>query len=402
MAKNADELKVCEHCVGEHFAHWIHENGRRGKCDFDKSHPRGLVAGAGELVIEVDDFFRKHYVLGEDETYFSGDSDKIHRRQRGESYEDILAEVLECDENVLLALSENLPDVSHREIARGAEPFYDSSANYEAIAEIERRNRADQEEYWYEQRFSYQWTEFCEKVQYSRRFFRLKELLDELFGDPKEYEGGEINPIYPLPIGTKIYRARVLSDSLTHAKLGLNPGAQLGAPPKERAPAGRMNVEFIPAFYGAFSEETAVAEMRPGIDEQVAIGEFELKRDLKVFDFTAFTLKVGSRWEEVIGHTRYDFIDQMEQEISRPVMPHEKQRQYIPTQIVAEYLKEYFGCDAVIYRSSVMRNDKIDNRNIVLLPKGEEFVGADAVLKYSRYSIKRVLDVTYHFASDPF
>jgi hypothetical protein len=49
----------------------------------------------------------------------------------------------------------------------------------------------------------------------------------------------------------------------------------------------------------------------------------------------------------------------MQDEISRPVRPHERQREYIATQIVAEYLKSYFGCDAVIYKSSMQRDNAI-------------------------------------------
>jgi len=135
----------------------------------------------------------------------------------------------------------------------------------------------------------YQWEDFCQKVQYERRFFKTKELLDKLFGKPTEYEGGPINPVYVLNAGPKIFRARIFDDSFTQEILGRNPEAQLGAPPRDRAQAGRMNVEYIPAFYGAFSEDTAVAEIRPGIGEEVAIGEFVLQRDVKVFDFTVFS-----------------------------------------------------------------------------------------------------------------
>jgi hypothetical protein len=45
-----------------------------------------------------------------------------------------------------------------------------------------------------------------------------------------------------------------------------------------------MNVEFIPAFYGAFSEETAIAEIRPSIGDAVCIGVFSLNTQIKVFD----------------------------------------------------------------------------------------------------------------------
>jgi hypothetical protein len=314
-----------------------------------------------------------------------------------------MMEELECDELVIGVISEHLPDVSHRDIAQGAEPFYDSTMNYEGIADIERRDREEQEEYWYENRFRYQWQDFCEKVQYERRFFQIKEPLDELFGDPNEYQGGAIKPVYMLPTGQKIYRARLIDDSFTHDMLERNPAAELGAPPQERARAARMNVEFIPAFYAAFSEETAVAEIRPGIGEEIAIGEFILQRDLKVFDFTTFARAGHEQWRDAYAHTRYDFVNQMEGEISKPILPFDKQREYIPTQIVAEYLKIYFGCDAVIYRSSMIKDRSAESRNIVILNKCQPLVGTEAAaLVFSKHCIKEVVNVKYELGGWPF
>jgi hypothetical protein len=158
-----------------------------------------------------------------------------------------------------------------------------------------------------------------------------------------------------------------------------------------------MNVEYIPAFYGAFCEETAIAEIRPGIGDEVAVGEFVLARDLKVFDFTAFSRARGVAWKDLVTHTRYEFITQMQDEISKPISPLAMQREYIATQIVAEYLREYFACDAVIYKSSMHRDEKKDNRNIVILNRGEEFVGTESenLLSYSRHETKDILDVVY-------
>jgi hypothetical protein len=268
--------------------------------------------------------------------------------------------------------------------------------SYESKLDVDTRESAEQEEYWYGNRFLYEWEDFCEKVQYERRFFRTKELLDDLFGKPSEYEGGKNNPIYILKAGHKIFRARILDGSFTDAVLRLNPAKELGAPPKERALAGRMNVEYIPAFYSAFNKYTAVAEMRPGSGEEVAIGEFTLQFDVKVFDFTVFSRAAPE--SDNYRHTRYDFIKQMEEQISRRVLPYEKQRQYIPTQIVAEYLKEYFGCEAVIYRSSAANGLTIENTNIVMLPRAETFVGDTALLKYQNLHVIEVQDVSYKLA----
>src|SRR5262249_24396327 len=241
-----------------------------------------------------------------------------------------------------------------------------------------------------------------DKVQYTRRFFQIKEPLDELFGDPNEYQGGTIKPVYVLPHGERIYRARLIDDSFTHEMLDRNPVAELGAPPREEARAGRMNVDFIPAFYAAFSEETAVAAIKPSIGEEIAIVEFVLQRELKVFDFTAFARAGHEQWRDMYAHTRYDFINQIEAEISKPIMPFDKQREYIPTQIVAEYLKNYFGCDAVIYRSSMTKGRSAESRNIVILNKGQPFAGTEAAaLSLSKYWIKEILNVKYELGGWP-
>jgi hypothetical protein len=353
----------------------------------------------------VDEVFRAKYQIGAEEPnfYSDGDSDRVSYEQRGESLAFCLAEVLGCDEDIAEALIPELPDASHYEIAQGDEAFYDDSQNYERIADVRAQEKADQEEYWYDNRFRYGWEEFCDKVQYSQRFFKIKELLDHLFGKPEEYAGGKINPVYTLEPGAVLFRARRLDADFTHEQVRAAPAQRLGAPPRERARAGRMNVEFIPAFYAAFSEDTAVAEIRPGIGEEVAIAQFVSRLPLKVFDFTVFDRMKGEDWQHAAGHTRYDFIRQMESQISKPILAYEPQREYIATQIVAEYLKTYFARDAVIYRSSMIRDRAAESRNIVVLPRAGEFVGeGSAVLTYERHSVKEVLDVTYRLAPFPF
>ena len=398
MGPSTDDPNICTECIGaERFANWIRDHGEVGACEIDVGHgqPRKVVP-VSKFAEEVDTWFRETYSQGEQQAYVTEDSDNLSYEQRGETYEDILMEELECSDRAVRFIANHLPDVSHRDIAQGAEPFYDDTQNYEAIATIEKRDREEWEEHWYENRFRYQWQDFCDKVQYGRRFFGLKEPLDELFGDPKEYERGTVTPLYTLSVGQKIYRARLIDDGLNEETLRRNPADELGAPPKERTRAGRMNVEYIPVFYAAFSEETAVAEIRPGIGEYIAIGEFVLQRELRVFDFTAFARAGHERWSETYAHTRYDFINQMEGEISKPILPFDRRREYIPTQIVAEYIKEYFDCDAVIYRSSMINDRDKDSRNIVLLNRGEAFANAQGTpLAFSKCTAKEVIDVTY-------
>jgi hypothetical protein len=388
------EIHVCAPCIhNRQLNNWIEKYGQEGYCDFGRHRDRKRkVVLIEEFAVEVDDYFRKHYQLGEWSEY----------EQRGEPYTDIMAIEIGCDAAIITALNEFLPDYSHRDIARGAERFYDDQANYESIESVEQRQQAEQEEHWYEFRFKYKWEDFCHNVQYRRRFFGTKEILDDLFGAVSEYVDGTIRPIYSLGIGCKIYRARLLGADLTYDQIQADPVKALGAPPKEKTPAGRMNVEFIPAFYAAFSGYTAVAEMRPSIGDVIAVGEFVLRREIKVFDFTAFARAQKNDDKGINSHTRFDFITQLQDEISKPTSILERSLEYIPTQIAAEYLREYFECDAVIYRSSMHKNNDHDSRNIVILERSKLFVGSsdEEILSYSGYTLSRIRDIAYEIVDD--
>ncbi|WP_375791073.1 RES family NAD+ phosphorylase [Bradyrhizobium sp. vgs-9] len=154
-----------------------------------------------------------------------------------------------------------------------------------------------------------------------------------------------------------------------------------------------MNVEFIPAFYAAFSDETAIAEIRPIIGDRIAIGKFAVCKPIKVFDFTAFSRPSRLNTIDVYSHTRYDFISQMEDEISKPILPYEKSREYIPTQIVAEYLREHFGCEGVIFRSSMHKGHDVENRNIVIFSPSED--SFDQLIELKDHSARKVSNVIF-------
>ena len=83
---------------------------------------------------------------------------------------------------------------------------------------------------------------------------------------------------------------------------------------------------------------------------------------------------MGGSIASVYGHTGHDFIKQTEDEISRHLLPYKKQRQYTSTQIVAKCLKVYFACEAVVYRSAMTKDRFAENRNIVLLPRADDFL----------------------------
>jgi RES domain len=178
---------------------------------------------------------------------------------------------------------------------------------------------------------------------------------------------------------------------------GATPGGDPAATDAAAATRRSGDVTIMCNLYSMTKNQaaTVVGELRPSIGDSIAIGTLRTRVPLKVFDFTVFDQRAVDR-RHFVEHSRYDFITQLQTEISRPVRPHERQREYIATQIVAEYLKSFFGCDAIIYRSSMQRDEEQDNRNIVILNR-DGFVGdADpCVLSYAGWSMEDVTDVRY-------
>ena len=131
-----------------------------------------------------------------------------------------------------------LPDASHYEIAQGGERYYTDAHNFELIEAARAREKADQDEYWFANRYAFEWKDFCTMVQFSARYFGIKERLDSLFGKPDEYGEGPIKPLYDLPAGQVVFRARLMNGDLTEDVLNANGAALLGAPPTARTQGG--------------------------------------------------------------------------------------------------------------------------------------------------------------------
>lgn len=404
MSENQDYNRLCSKCIGDAaFSQWIKNNGERGLCDYDESHgKKNFVVSIDVFAEHVDEYFRNKYCFGGQEIINGPD---IDFDQYGDSYKEILENDLECSSELVEEMAYYLPDDDGRS---GGEPFYDDCQNYELITvaaereDARQREEAEWEEHWYQERFAYKWDDFCNTVKYKRRFFKTIDVLTDLLGKAEEYEVGKIKPIYMLKADTPIFRARLLNDTFTREKLDSDPARLLSAPPSIETRPGRMNVEFIPVFYGSFSRETALAEIRPSIGDTLAIGLYLLTRPLKVFDFTAFDNldKVKGLHDEEISriysHTRYEVIQHAQSQISRPIAQDKRQLEYIPTQIIAEYLSEHFGCDAVIFKSSLFETHTSSERNIVIFNKGTEFVAeGNALLRYVSHQLKSVDNVTY-------
>lgn len=184
-----------------------------------------------------------------------------------------------------------------------------------------------------------------------------------------------------------LYRARVFQ-----SEKGLNEALQhperfLGAPPAGIGAGGRMNAAGQPAFYGASDARTTLAEVRPPVGSWVVVAKFSVVRPLKLLDLTLLgqvQLREQASLFDVSTKTaaqRRDFLRALSEKMTAPVMPDSQDRNYLITQVVADYLATHrrASIDGIVY-PSVQRNSDAhgaSGANIVLFHKAATAIDAD-------------------------
>ncbi len=202
----------------------------------------------------------------------------------------------------------------------------------------------------------YGWTDLAETVKHRQRFFFLlaedehddgpgsvvrygREMLDQLGELIRKY-----GLIRTIPEGTLIYRCRThkSDEKPTTAK-------ELGPPPPTTALQSRMSPAGIPMFYAADEPKTTLAET---IDEErsdedaATIATFKLRQNCRVVDLRELS-PVPSIFESDVSATerRHElgFLHGFRRDVSGPVTRDGREHiEYVPTQVVAEYLRYVF------------------------------------------------------------
>jgi len=169
-----------------------------------------------------------------------------------------------------------------------------------------------------------------------------------------------------------LYRARVLqSDDRLEAAL-MRPDREIGSPPAIHANAGRMNARGISVFYGANDPKVALAEVRPPVGSQVAVGRFEIVRPIRLLDLTALSNVAtrGSVFDPSLVDRleRTIFLRNLSRRITFPVMPDDELFEYLPTQAIADFLATEATppLDGIIFPSVQVAGDAL---NIALFHK---------------------------------
>lgn len=209
--------------------------------------------------------------------------------------------------------------------------------------------------------YSMAWDMFKEFIKHGRRFIFLKEKQEtwgEITAPPESEWLGTISSLFPLlegtvPLGTSLWRARV-----TDERFSRNPTNNLkliGPPPFRRAKNMRMNPAGISYLYVCSDLGTCLSEVRPEVGSTVIGGRFEVAKPLRIVDLARTPVAP----QRSIFDSEYDwrqslaasFMQGFCEDVSMPYKATDAEIDYIPTQILAEAVRNA-GYDGLSFPSS--------------------------------------------------
>ena len=138
------------------------------------------------------------------------------------------------------------------------------------------------------------------------------------------------------------------------------------APPAEKTPEGRLNPKNISYLYTAEKSDTAIYEVKPIIGQKISVATLKTTKELKLLDLTRDAIQLNDK-----KHTKITVIQVIAEQFQKP--KYNDELQYIPTQYIAEYMKELYNFDGIKFKSSLNKG----GINIVLFdPKCCDVIGS--------------------------
>lgn len=313
------------------------------------------IKDIAEIFLEV---FETHF----QETSNDGDSFNNDQFPDGENYLDIIQELGEVPEPLA-------KDVGHYlEFYWRENSHFFSFANFGPYFKLTETNF---------NHISKMWESLKWKIQLNRFYNEeVKNELDEYFrditndtdsnGDPVIVQAGPESEI------RSVFRARYFQSIEAAEKSLSSPEREFGRPPDGFGGPGRMNAQGQSVFYCATDPATTIAEVRPPVGSIVVVVKFDLLRPLRLLDLNRLqSINLPEDFSLFDPNAirlvkRRDFLSQLENLISMPVLPNNQNADYLITQVISDYLayNKSLQLDGIIYRS--VQDNNRENRNIVI------------------------------------
>jgi len=194
------------------------------------------------------------------------------------------------------------------------------------------------------------WDAFTNELKHENRFFPKNAIdttqLSELFNYliiPKTQ-----NPKY-------VFRARI------NNQLKILSITEMGKPAIEKSKDGRANPKGISYFYGASDEKTAIAETRPYKSENVCVAKFKVNKKTSLIDLrnpqnTISPFGLDDDSLSLLYKEHMPFLGHLGNALSKPVLPHKIELEYLPTQYLCELIKDN-NFNGIVFKSSLEKGD---------------------------------------------
>ena len=226
--------------------------------------------------------------------------------------------------------------------------------------------------------WKWDWENFERIVKTSTRYFFAGTVLedagwDDQISSPSDllrligFIAQELELYKTLEAGVRLYRVREMRDGEV-----LNSFDQLGAPPSDKASAGRMNPSGISYLYLAREQRTVIGEVLNCPPCLAAIATFTPKNDLTILDLAALP-EVPSIYEVAKYDSREAilFLNEFVNAINKPIPKDGREHvDYVPSQVVSEFFAQVFleeeigRINGIVYPSAVV----LGGQNVVIFP----------------------------------
>jgi hypothetical protein len=199
--------------------------------------------------------------------------------------------------------------------------------------------------------FDVRFADFCTEVCEKNRFFYsdktrifLKELYEFISGNAQD---SRVSCIKTIELGQVFYRARSHAFLNVKNKFEEKPFDSKGMKPVTNIRAnGRLNAYNVNALYLAYNKSTAISEVRAPVDAPISVAKFITNKELRIVRFDSNS-DVDSWFSFFSPALSYHLAHRFSQPLDHP---EHQSREYIPTQIISEYLRSK-GIDGIEYPS---------------------------------------------------
>jgi hypothetical protein len=356
---------VCDECFSDYaLIDYVKEHATENACDFcGRKEARPVAAQADDVVGLIMESIRTEWTDPVEELAYDSAEGGYQGHQ------------IEFDQ-VLYEVGEPIAGDEFREALIAA-----------TIGYTVKWCKADYGAPFQDEAMAYDWSDLVDLVKFRSRFFFSIQVRKEREPGQRQSAVEILADISSFAESAALFKTISAGSRLWRARASKTPEAfeapgELGTPPPEVALASnRMSPAGIPAFYGAEDLDTAIEEIRtvPASESNAFwnAGEFVLSGDCLVLDLATMPDPPSIFDSERALRRPLYFLADFAADISKPLgAPGREHIDYVPTQVVSEFLRLSFVSDlgpvaGVRYRSA--RQD--GGTCVVLFIPNEDCVG---------------------------